>query len=319
MVNGKIIKCLGLAVIAFASFAQAQNEDEGYYNISDKFYQLEYRNDTLFVVCDPSVTAPKHVVIRSADRDNIYRKMFNDPTDDLMEDHPAEDIYNKIWTSERLNPYQTPIDSLPDSTIIDVSGFVMPWEGYITSKFGPRKYRMHYGTDIKLQVGDTVRAAFNGQVRIVDYEPRGYGHYVVIRHDNGLETVYAHMTQPLCEINDRVFAGDIIGLGGNTGRSTGSHLHFEIRYLGNAIDTELLIDYNTHEMKDSTYLITKKQTFYHQKQIQSYSGAKYVTVRSGDSLSVIARRNGTTVSALCKLNGIKPTTVIRIGQRLRVR
>lgn len=286
---------------------------------STKFYQLEYRNDTLFVVCDPDMEPPKHVVIKSDDRENIYRKMFNDPTDDLMEDHPAEDIYNKIWTSERVNPYQIPIDSIPDSTLIDVSNFVMPWNGHITSKFGPRKYRMHYGTDIKLQVGDSIRAAFDGQVRIVDYERRGYGHYVVIRHDNGLETVYAHMTRPLCDINERVYAGDVIGLGGNTGRSTGSHLHFEIRYLGNAINSELLIDYANHKMKDSTYLITKKQTFYHQKQVQAQKSAKFVTVRSGDSLSVIARRNGTTVSALCRLNGIKPTSIIRIGQRLRVR
>lgn len=286
---------------------------------STKFYQLEYRNDTLFVVCDPDMTPPKHVVIRSNDRDNIYRKMFNDPTDDLMEDHPAEDIYNKIWTSTRLNPYKTPIDSIPDSTIINVKGFVMPWDGHITSKFGPRRYRMHYGTDIKLQVGDSIRAAFDGQVRIVDYEPRGYGHYVVIRHDNGLETVYAHMTRPLCDINDRVYAGEVIGLGGNTGRSTGSHLHFEFRYLGNAINSELLIDYDTHQMRDSVYVITKKQTFYHQREVKAQQSARYVTVRSGDSLSVIARRNGTTVSNLCRLNGLKPTSIIRIGQRLRVR
>ncbi len=286
---------------------------------STKFYQLEYRNDTLYVVCDPDMAPPKHVVIRSDQRENIYRRMFNDPTDDLMEDHPADDIYNKIWTSEKLNPYQTPIDSIPDSTIIDLKGFTMPWKGYITSKFGPRRYRMHYGTDIKLQVGDSIRAAFDGQVRIVDYEPRGYGHYVVIRHDNGLETVYAHMTRPLCDINDRVYAGDVIGLGGNTGRSTGSHLHFEIRYLGNAINSELLINYDNHQIKDSTYLITKKQTFYHQKQIQAQAASKYVTVRSGDTLGAIARRNGTTVGALCRLNGIKSTSILRIGQRIRVR
>lgn len=287
--------------------------------INPEAYHLELRNDTLVVVCDPDLTMPKHIVIRSNDRENIYRKMFNDQTDDLMEDHPAEDIYNKIWTSERVNPYQIPIDSIPDSTIINVSNFVMPVPGYITSKFGPRKYRMHFGTDIKLQIGDSIRCAFDGQVRIVDYEPKGYGHYVVVRHDNGLETVYAHMTRPLCEVNDRVFAGDIIGLGGNTGRSTGPHLHFEIRYLGNAINTELLINYDTKQMKDSTYTITKKQTFYHQKQIQAQKSAKYVTIRQGDSLSVIARRNGTTVSRLCQLNGIKPTSTIRAGRKLRVR
>jgi murein DD-endopeptidase MepM/ murein hydrolase activator NlpD len=195
----------------------------------------------------------------------------------------------------------------------------MPTKGYITSKFGPRRYRYHFGTDIKVYTGDTIWCPFDGMVRIIDYEPNGYGRYVVVRHDNGLETVYAHLSRVLVEENLRIYSGEPIGLGGNTGRSTGSHLHFETRYLGNAINPELLFDFENHTIKEEEYLITKKNTFYHQKELKEMAAAKYHTVRSGDTLGALARRYGTSVSTLCRLNGIKSTSIIRIGQRLRVR
>ncbi|MBQ8100768.1 MAG: peptidoglycan DD-metalloendopeptidase family protein [Paludibacteraceae bacterium] len=280
--------------------------------------QFEVRNDTLFVTCNAD-ELPKHVIVQAADRANIYKRILNDATDDLMEDHPADDLYNSIWTREKVNPYQLPIDSVRDSIRIDCSGFVMPVRGHITSKFGPRKYRYHYGTDIKLQTGDTIYNSWDGQVRIVRYDPKGYGNFVVVRHPNGLETVYAHMSRVLVEENEHITAGEVLGLGGNTGRSTGPHLHYEIRYLGNAMNTELMLDYANFCMKDSVYTITKRNTFYHQQQLKEMQQAKYVTVKSGDNLSVLARRYGTTVNQLCRLNGIKSNSVIRIGQRLRVR
>ena len=167
-------------------------------------------------------------------------------------------------------------------------------------------------------------SAFSGQVRIVGWDPKGYGHYVVVRHDNGLETVYGHMTTPLVDENMRVFTGDVLGLGGSTGRSTGPHLHFEFRYLGNAFNPEQVIDYSTGQLKcDSVYTITKAGTFGYRKSAAGVSGSgsapKYVTIRKGDNLSAIARRNNTTVKALCRLNGIKETTIIREGRKLRVR
>lgn len=279
---------------------------------------VEVRNDTLFVTCNAD-DLPRHIIVQAADRANIYKRILNDATDDLMEDHPADDIYNSIWTPEKVNPYQLPIDSLKDSIRIDCSGFVMPYKGHITSKFGPRKYRYHYGTDIKLQTGDTVYCSWEGQVRIVRYDPKGYGNFAVVRHPNGFETVYAHLSRVLVEENEHITAGEIIGLGGNTGRSTGSHLHYEIRYLGNAINTELLVDYQNFGMRDSVYTINKRSTFHYQQQLKEMQQAKYVTVKSGDNLSALARRYGTSVNALCRLNGIKPNTIIRIGQRLRVR
>lgn len=280
--------------------------------------QIEIRNDTLYVTCNAD-ELPRHITVQAQDRANIYKRVLNDLTDDLMEDHPADDIYNSIWTTEQVNPYKLPIDSIKDSIAINCSGFVMPAKGYITSKFGPRKYRYHYGTDIKVQIGDTIRASWDGQVRIVRYDPRGYGNYVVMRHPNGLETVYAHMSRVLVDENEHIVAGEVIGLGGNTGRSTGSHLHYEIRYLGNAMNSELMVDYQNFCMKDSVYTITKRSTFYHQQQIKEMQQAKYITIKSGDNLSVLARRHGTTVSSLCRMNGIKENSILRIGQRLRVR
>lgn len=253
------------------------------------------------------------------DSANIYQEFLNDETDDLMENHPADDIYNNIWTSTRLNPYKIAIDSLPDSVKINLSDFIIPVPGHITSHFGPRRYRYHYGTDIKLETGDTVVASFPGKIRIVDYDRRGYGHYVVIRHDNGLETVYAHLSKVLVALDQTVDAGEIIALGGNTGRSTGSHLHYEIRFLGNAMNPAKIIDFDRGIPFQKDYLITKKQSFYYQKEVKQLTAAKYYKIRSGDNLGRIAARNGTSVNALCRLNKISSKKILRIGQTIRVR
>jgi murein DD-endopeptidase MepM/ murein hydrolase activator NlpD len=258
-------------------------------------------------------------LIPKKDTTNIYEEMLNDPTDDLMENHPADDIYNNIWTRERLNPYKIPIDSLPDSVLIDCSKFIVPIHGSITSSFGPRRYRYHYGTDLRLIVGDSVHAAFSGKVRIIDYEARGYGNYIVLRHDNGLETVYAHLSAVLVMHNQTVKAGELIALGGNTGHSTGPHLHFETRYIGNAINPEKIINFSTGLVWDKSYLITKKNSFYYQREAKPLLIAKYYTVRKHDKLSLIAARNGTSVNALCRINRIKPKAKLKTGTRLRIR
>ena len=214
-------------------------------------------------------------LIPKKDTVNVYHEMLNDQTDDLMENHPAADIYNNIWRSDRVNPYKIPIDSMPDSIRIDCSNFFVPVHGAVTSEFGPRRYRFHYGIDLRLKVGDSVRSAFKGKVRIIDYEARGYGHYIVIRHDNGLETVYGHLSAVLVTLNQNVKAGQLIAYGGNTGHSTGPHLHFETRYIGNAINPAHIIDFNTGLVRENTYLLTKKNSFYYQREVKSFSAAKY--------------------------------------------
>ncbi|NLO72195.1 MAG: peptidoglycan DD-metalloendopeptidase family protein [Porphyromonadaceae bacterium] len=264
---------------------------------------------------------PKSNNVPIADSTNIYNEMLNDETDDLMENHPAGDIYGDIWTSDRLNPYRVPISSLPDSIVIDCSDFVMPVSvGRISSKFGPRRYRYHYGIDIALPSGNKVVSSFSGKVRIIDYEPGGYGKYVVVRHDNGLETVYAHLSAVTCKLDQRVKAGQELGLSGNTGRSTGPHLHFETRYVGNAFNPATIINFDSKVAYADNYTLTKRKNFgYQQVKAKTSQLAKYYRVRKGDNLSRIAARNGTTVSKLRSLNGLKSSSTIRAGQRLRIR
>jgi murein DD-endopeptidase MepM/ murein hydrolase activator NlpD len=258
-------------------------------------------------------------LIPKKDTVNVYQEMLNDHSDDLMENHPAEDIYNNIWTSDHVNPYKIPIDSMPDSIRIDCSRFVVPVPGPITSEFGPRRYRFHYGTDLRLKVGDSVRCAFSGKIRIIDYEARGYGHYIVVRHDNGLETVYAHLSSVLVTLNQNVKAGQLIALGGNTGHSTGPHLHFETRYIGNAINPAHIINFSTGLVHEKTFLLTKKSAFYYQHEVKAFASAKYYKVRKHDTLKKVAARSGTSVKALCRLNGLKTKAKLKAGQRLRVR
>lgn len=234
--------------------------------------------------------------------------------------HPADSIYLGVWDTEWINPYKIKIDDLPDSVLFDCENYVHPIESRrITSRFGLRRYRFHYGLDIGLNVGDTVRSVFEGQVRIIDYERGGYGHYIVVRHPNGFETVYAHLSRVLMHKNDTVKAGQPIALGGNTGRSTGPHLHFEVRFLGNAINPTKLIDFEEQQMLESKYLMVKSNAYDHKPTLDELAKAQYCKVRAGDTLSGLARKYGTTVAKLCALNKISSKAIIRIGQSLRYR
>lgn len=233
-------------------------------------------------------------------------------------EYPALSLYPN-WNNLYVHAYGNAI--IPDTYTIDLTGFHMPTPSTkITSPFGPRWRRMHNGLDLKVNIGDTIVAAFDGKVRIVKYERRGYGKYVVIRHDNGLETVYGHLSKQLVEENQLVKAGEVIGLGGNTGRSTGSHLHFETRFLGIAINPIYMFDFPKQDIVADTYTFRRtqgsKRAGSHDTQVADGT-IRYHKVKSGDTLSRIAKLRGVSVSTLCKLNRIKPTTTLRIGQVLR--
>ena len=233
-------------------------------------------------------------------------------------EYPALSLYPN-WNNQYVHAYGNAI--IPDTYTIDLTGFHMPTPSTkITSPFGPRWRRMHNGLDLKVNIGDTIVAAFDGKVRIVKYERRGYGKYVVISHDNGLETVYGHLSKQLVEENQLVKAGEVIGLGGNTGRSTGSHLHFETRFLGIAINPIYMFDFPKQDIVADTYTFRRtqgsKRAGSHDTQVADGT-IRYHKVKSGDTLSRIAKLRGVSVSTLCKLNRIKPTTTLRIGQVLR--
>ncbi|MBQ8520304.1 MAG: peptidoglycan DD-metalloendopeptidase family protein [Bacteroides sp.] len=231
-----------------------------------------------------------------------------------MAEYPAYGLYPE-WSNAYAHRYTNV--TLPDSFKIDLSGFCMPTNHTkITSKFGPRRRRMHYGIDVKVYVGDTIRAAFAGKVRVVKNQGRrvGYGKYIIIRHENGLETVYGHLSKQLVNENQYVEAGEVIGLGGNTGRSSGSHLHFETRFLGQAINPAFMFDFEKQDIVADSYTFYKKGI---RKNGAAVAGMDYYKVRKGDSLSRISQRTGVSVKTLCRLNGITTKTTLRVGQVLK--
>ena len=202
--------------------------------------------------------------------------------------------------------------------------FVMPFNGIVTSGFGWRKGRNHNGTDIDLNTGDTVRAAWSGKIRYAKYNTGGFGNLVVVRHHNGLETFYAHLSRHLVVPNQLVTAGEPIGLGGNTGHSYGSHLHFEVRFYDIPMNPEKIIDFKKDCIRDENLLVHRGlfrpgSSSSNTAKSSSNGSRKYYRIRSGDTLGAIARRNRTTVSKLCRLNGISQTTVLQIGRNLRIR
>lgn len=232
----------------------------------------------------------------------------------------AMELYDDLWDTQHVKAYANA--NIPDNFTINVSEFVMPIEGKVTSNYGPRRRGFHYGTDIKLRTGDTIRAAFDGKIRVQRYERRGYGYYLVLRHPNGLETVYAHLSKFLVDQDQEVKAGEPIALGGNTGRSTGDHLHFEFRFLGQSINPAEIIDFNDFCVKDDFYTFNKsksgKASYSNKYTAQGNGKIKYYKIKSGDNLGSIARRYKTTVSKLCRLNNIKANTTLRIGRSIRI-
>lgn len=255
---------------------------------------------------------------------------------------PSADLYAN-WD----NKYAHRATELPETYKIDLRHFTMPTTSrVITSNFGSRWGRQHKGLDIKVYIGDTIRAAFSGKVRIVRYEAGGYGKYIVIRHNNGLETIYGHLSKQLVEENQEVRSGEVIGLGGNTGRSTGSHLHFETRLCGVALNPALMFDFRAQDVTGDYYAFNKEtydrestnatrlrgkqdsSTYASSDSSDDYATNKRTTsgltdqvsyhkVKKGETLDRIAKKRGVTVEKICKLNHITKTMRLRPGQILR--
>ncbi|HKL92809.1 MAG: M23 family metallopeptidase [Bacteroidales bacterium] len=248
----------------------------------------------------------------------------------LQEEEEEGDLYEGLyesWSDTKVNPYGVDVRSIKDSFAIDCSGYYPPSLGKVTSHFGPRRRSFHNGIDLKVQVGDTIRAAFDGVVRVRRYNKGGYGYFLVLRHKDGLETVYGHLSRFLVASNDAIKAGDPIALGGNTGRSTGPHLHFEVRFLGNPINPAKMFSFEDYLPLKEAYYVVRDETFEERLRYMGvrvknasgkYANVDYYTVRKGDVLGRIASRNGISLSKLCQLNNIKSNSVIRPGQRLRL-
>ena len=261
----------------------------------------------------------------------------------------GEELFTENWREHIVNPYiGTPLDSIPYRVTIclvdSVSRFVCPHKGKVFSKFGIRRGRKHTGCDVPYPTGTPVYCAFDGRVRLAERH-KGYGLAIVVRHENGLETLYGHLSRMDVVPGQWVHAGDLLGLGGSTGRSSGPHLHFETRYCGHAFDPEWIVDFERGVLRKNVFVLkrsylspysryvpetiddeealymTEEQIKAEEERIAKERAAmKYHTIRSGDTLSGIAAKYGTSVSKICSLNsGLKPTTTLSIGRKIRVK
>ncbi|MCS6833784.1 MAG: M23 family metallopeptidase, partial [Flammeovirgaceae bacterium] len=253
------------------------------------------------------------------------------PTDELVpvgnclfipEKYLTTEEYFAIWDTENVNPYGYNIQAFKDSVYLtlfcDEKGkhWSYPLKATeINSAYGVRRFRFHHGIDLDLNVGEPIYAVFDGVVRIAKNNRRGYGNYVLIRHDNGLETLYGHLKTYFVRPGQLVKAGQMIGLGGNTGRSTGPHLHFEIRYRGHAFNPTYIFDFEKEQILAQSFLLTPA----HYEKIIEENKTVYHRIRSGDSIWTLSKRYHVPISTLCKMNGITAKTVLRIGSMIRVR
>lgn len=273
-------------------------------------------------------------------------------------------VYSDNWDTSHIFSYKSiELTDLPENIEIklidNMDEFSPPTVGKVFSKYGIRRRAHHNGVDVPLKVGEPLKSIFDGKVRYAQYNSGGYGYLVIVRHANGLESWYAHLTKLNVNVNDNVKAGQIIGFSGNTGRSRGPHLHFELRYCDQTFDPEFLIDFETGTLKYQTFVLERsffnirsratdiledeEDEYYvnevlyaqaidsaaiqkaistngkSQAVIAAKEGTQYHTVRSGDILGRIATKYGVSIEQICRLNNISRTTILRINQRLRIR
>lgn len=262
-------------------------------------------------------------------------------SDFLINEHPTFKKYwqtDEVWGNETHNVL--PLDTVLQLTI-DKEKSHFSWYGNIAWGFVWRWGRMHKGLDSDLKMGDTVRASFNGIVRYSSFNEGGYGNAVVIRHFSGIETLYGHFSSLIAESGQFVMAGEPIGLGGSTGRSTGPHLHFETRLFSSPFDPEKIFDKNSNMvLKDSVIRLSKSDFYFSENTNYKHiskdvdetprkgknklkknkqRGKKIHIVKSGESLSSIARKYNTSVAKLKKINKLKNINKLDANQKLIIR
>lgn len=251
---------------------------------------------------------------------DMQEEQFQEDVSDLFgsDTSPRDSL---VWNTRKINSgHFAPAQWFDTARIVLTDSsqnkfFVQPFKNCITSDFGRRKYLWHYGVDIRLSIGDTVRCALDGVVRVREYDRHGYGMVIVVRHVDGLETIYGHLSKTSLQPNQRIRAGEVIGLGGNTGRSTGSHLHFEMRFCGIPFDPNHVIDFNTLSLKHDVLTLTRSDFAY----LINLQKTTWHTVKKGECLGNIAQRFHINVATLCRTNHITPKTRLRIGIRLAIK
>jgi murein DD-endopeptidase MepM/ murein hydrolase activator NlpD len=317
----KVVAISAVGLLLFPTMAFSKTKSERYNNVKAraKYKQRHSGNDDALYADGIKIKKDLFMI----DKTQLEREIAADAI-------PADKLYGEIWNNDFVNCYKS-MESFPDSFRVNLKGFTMPTMGYTTSNYGPRGHRHHYGIDLKVQIGDTIYAAFDGKVRVRRYEGGGYGYFLTVRHPNGLETVYGHLSQFLVSENQNVKSGQPIALGGSTGRSTGPHLHFETRFLGRPIDPSRIIDFDNKECHRDYYVVNSSSfSPLHSSSTEVYyaksnsnnkytkGNVRYHRVVKGDTLAEIAQKNGVTVKKLCSLNKITKRTKLRPGKTLRL-
>ena len=345
-------KTLIFLVCLFIAFGATAQDKKGFFQrIKDKNTTVVY--DTIYIYVESQT--PDTLSVDEVDEENLelegsipvpfdtldtddkFQKilLFDDFTwayFDITKPILPDTLDTDHWETDQVHSYRdVELKDIPDEVdlvLVDsLHGYCIPHPGPVVSTFKYRGRRPHKGIDISLNKGDAIYAAFDGVVRVAlpTRYTGGYGNVLVIRHANGLETYYGHLSKYIVNSGDIVKAGELIGYGGSTGRSTGPHLHFEVRYMGKPFDAERIFDFATGQLRDSLFTLKKHyfNIYSHYGQTEKESAATGQSVihivRSGDTLGAIARRYHTTVTRICQLSHIKSTTTLRIGQRLIVR
>lgn len=270
-------------------------------------------------------SAPSEEGVASANESDIAEATNSEEA--VTKEAPTEDTAADENVASAESDDAEELDSLQESTLdesatafLDFSGAHFPTlhGTRLNSPYGIRKHRLHRGVDMHINIGDSIVAAYPGKVVVSKYNRRGYGHYVMIEHANGTRTLYGHLKKRLVNVGDTVEGGQLVGWGGNTGRSSGPHLHFEIRYGEVNIDPATVFNIEEGTLLENTEHFSIASAVESHNEIQKeLSKHRYHRIRSGDTLGKIARLYGTTIEKLCRLNGIKRTSILRIGQTLR--
>ncbi len=339
---------------------------------------------TLFLLCVTTLSAQQRATIRSVDRPRrpidtlatertgIKLVLYTDNSYDYINEQVAEweksEVFTSHWDTINLFAYRDiELRHLPEEIecrlVSQPGDYHCPVMGTIVSRYGPRGRRNHNGIDLGLKTGEPIYAAFSGRIRYARYNTGGFGNLIIMRHPNGLETYYAHLSRINVKAGDWVVAGQVMGYGGNTGRSRGPHLHFEVRYCDQTFDPQHIIDFATGNLRYGTFLLERSYFNIRSRATEGLedddeglidpsqiaagadstsiseailaeverkdkeaaakaaeeAAAKYHTIRSGDTLGGLAAKYHTTISAICKLNGITTKTTLRIGRKLRVK
>lgn len=287
-------------------------------NDSVKTYRFITKNK-LAVLID-SVFEKENISVKEIDMLNYYASLLKNTKSDSVRltDFNLNDLsfYSKFDENLLFPPLS--LDSLPNAFDLIVENdflgyYSSPFKGIVTSNFGWRDGRMHKGIDIDLNKGDKVCAAFDGKVRF-SKKQGGFGNVVILMHPNGLETVYAHLSKLKVKEGEVVLAGQTIGLGGNTGHSTGSHLHFELRYKGHALNPAAVISFTEHKFYHSKITVRNSKHM-----LAAFPGNCSIhTVHKGESWNYIATRYGLSTRELMALNGVGKRYFLKPGQQLRV-